>query len=529
MIAAEREPELIKPAASTRVVVIFLLAASVVLTDAFGQQDNPPPPQDNPPPPQDNPPPVKFEFPFEPPLPPELAPDLFEIDGVTPPHLWPRPWRRFRFRRSSGYVPGNCRRLLDDQEGAVLDCWLERHPVIADAIVWEFTSERYTRWRFWTDAQKAELRAAFVAARAWKDIGFAGPWPGDFFVDPASNQELPYIGRDEILTVLSAGDAWKRYLSSIAVSLASEIDAWVPWSLRDYHREALKTIFDGSLLYVLDRDDGSVLDSVFPGYIVRRTTPAHAATVFRFLLDEGLIGTSPVDTIDRVLTWSRDNMQHSFAMSYADGTEVPLRIRYETFWGYSGVAPLSEIIRGRVASHPELGTVYPGFEHWTTGCGGTTRFLRGVLSVVNIPVQDLIERRTCGHSLAYFSGEGLFLTHSDDPYSQLFNTNLFPGGQLLVAVSNFNSWFPVGDDETACRNVGRRVIELNVVRPSGRLVEIHCEDRIAGNSHADSAVFATTRGIYTLAQLETRRLWERLDAAAETSTGDACVLWRATR
>jgi hypothetical protein len=63
--------------------------------------------------------------------------------------------------------------------------------------------------------------------------------------------------------------------------------------------------------------------------------------------------------------------------------------------------------------------------------------------------------------------------------------------------------------------------------PSEYLVNLHCGDLLAGAAHADSQVFAFTHGIYSVATLERRGFWTRLDAAAATSSSPACVAWRA--
>ncbi len=228
--------------------------------------------QDQQPPPQ-----IKFAFPVEV-LPPEKAPYISLIDQFTLPRQWPTPRPKLRLRRPSGYLPLPCRgKLFRRPEGAVLDCFLKHEPIIADAIVWEFTRERYFKWEDWPESRKADLRRAFVAARQWRAAGYVVPWPGEPFSDPPVNQDLPYLGRDEIRTVLSPADAWNLYVSNVAVSLAAEIDAWVPWSLRDYTGEMLSDMFDGSRLYVLDRDDGGPNDSVFPGgYVAQGSSRPHS-------------------------------------------------------------------------------------------------------------------------------------------------------------------------------------------------------------------------------------------------------------
>lgn len=495
-----------------RRVAAFPLAVAVMCAavGSAGAADPVPPPP--------NPTPIWFE----PPLPPQLAPDLFLVTNLTPANRWPRPWPPFDPRRPSGYIPPPCEKLAQDPSGRVLDCWLMHQPVIADAIQWELTPGRVSRWLIWGEAEKAALRSAFVTARHWRSDGF-GAWPGDPWIEPPENQERPYLGEDEIRTVLdSEGQAWREFVAQVAVSLAGEIDAWVPWSLRDYDRAALEEIFSGVWYrYLLDRDDGGPNDSVYPGHIVERITPAHPATILNFLLDEGILAATPRATIGRLLDWSRDHMRHQFI------TGLPVGRDLFAFWQYRGLPPVARIIEGTEVFDPERGVLASGIHSWTTGCTTTTRFWRAVLRVVNIPVTEVISRQTCSHTMPYFAGEGLYLTHGDDPYGRYFVTGDFRGEELLVPSATWSRWFPLGDEATGCRNVGRRVVDLNVERPSAELVRLHCLDLLAGVSHADSEVLRSVHGVYTAAELSALGLWDRLDALAGVSPVGECVSWRA--
>ncbi len=498
------------PCRSSLVVAPFVAAAVMYAGIGTARGGDPIPPP--------NPPPLFLEAP----LPPQLAPDLFLVSELTPANRWPRPGQLFSFRRPSGYIPPACRKLTQDPSGHILDCWLAHHPAIADSIQWEFVPERTMRWRLWDDPEKAALRGAFVTARAWR-AGGLGAWPGDPWPDPPANQEEPFLAEDELRTVLDTeGQAWREFLAQVAVSLAAEIDAWVPWSLRDYDRAALEEIFSGvGQRYVLDRDDGGVNDSVYHGHIVKGITPAHPATVLNFLLDEGILAGTPRATIARLLDWSRDHMLHQFRVG------LPIGREWYAFWQYRGLLPIARIMEGTEAFDPELGVLSPGIHSWTSGCTGTTRFFRAVLRVVNIPVREILSRQTCGHAIPYFVGEGLYLTHGDDPYSSWFRTGDFGGGELLVPSSTWHRFFPVGDETTSCRNVGRRVVDLNVARPSAELVRIHCQDLLTGVARApESEVVRGVRGIYTHEELTALGFWERLDALVETSGAAECVAWR---
>jgi hypothetical protein len=497
---------------------VFFLIVFLTITAAAHAAD----PQDNTP------------FPtsvFDGPLPPKPAPDLFLLSGFTPKNLLPRPWPSLVLRRPSGYIPPPCRKLYDLKRPDVLDCWLSNVPAIGDAISWEFESGRLTRWSFWNDAAKADLRADFQRARLWRAAGF-GPWPGPPWTDPPVNREEPFLAADEFLTVLDSDQAWRQYVAQVAISLAAEIDAWVPWSLRDYSREVLGELFRPDLTqYRLDRDDGSLGDSVYHGHIATGgLAPAHPATIYRFLLTNGILRATPKATIGGLIEWSRDNMRHQFAIrpplypvDLSPGAE------FAAFWHYRGFPPVLRILEGTQAEDPVLGVLHPGIHSWTTGCTGTSRFMRAVLRVANIPVTEILARRTCGHAMPYFAGEGFYLSHGDDPYNTWSSSGSFTGEELLVSSDLWHRWFPEGDEETSCRNVGRRVLELNFDRPSDALVSTYCQDQTNGRSAADSDVFASMGRVYSMERLLEAGFWESLASLAETSTTPSCVHWRIVR
>jgi hypothetical protein len=124
-----------------------------------------------------------------------------------------------------------------------------------------------------------------------------------------------------------------------------------------------------------------------------------------------LIGPSRLATIYNVLQWMRQNMSHFYGQSDF-GT-------CNAVWQYRGYPPLSRIVHGTVdANYPTLGT-----QHWTAGCHGSVGFLSAVLRAVNIPVRPVW---VCGHELAYFITEGLYLDHGDGPYN--LNVKNSPAG-----------------------------------------------------------------------------------------------------
>jgi hypothetical protein len=77
---------------------------------------------------------------------------------------------------------------------------------------------------------------------------------------------------------------------------------------------------------------------------------------------------------------------------------------------------------------------------------------------------------------------------------------------------------PDSSNETACSNVGRRVIDLAVWHFSDDLLNTYCWDVANGLDHASGKVFALFEPYgYTVAQLEATDLWVRLALAAQTA------------
>ena len=453
-----------------------------------------------------------------PPLPPELPPE-YKIYGflpITPKQFLPHPGTSFGIRYRSGSIPTRCRKLYDLKTPRVLDCWLEENAPIANAITWNGG-----QWRVWTPALREELRSMFQTVRNWRASGF-GPWPGPAFDEPPVNREAPFLSDSELRTVIDSDEARRRYLAQIAVMLASEIDAWVPWSLHDYIPDVLGELLRSGLdQYLPDSDDGSATDSVYHGHIISGgITPAHVATLYRFFLDEGIIAATPIDTIARLLEWCRDHMQHDYTILGGLST----RQHYEAFWHYWGYPPVSRIIEGTVVSDPAFPGAPP--RSWTAGCTGTTRFLRSVLRVLNIPVREIIRPETGSHAVPYFASEGLYLSHGDDPYSQDFSTGDFTGRDLFLNTDQWMRWFPPG---SAGENVGRRTVELNLFRPSGFAVSAYCYDQWQRLPRDGGRVFEWAGHYYTVAYLESSGFYARVAALAETSSDSYCELWRGSR
>lgn len=424
----------------------------------------------------------------------------------------PRPtWREPR----PGRIPRACFPLR--HEPRLLDCWLEQHPAVANAIVWwrppGSEGAPHAAWPDWTAQQKTALRRAWMHARAWHADGLRN-YRGTPFEDPPPNQDPMPDDAPFLRTVLDGPtQAWPLYLAQVAHSLAAEIEGWFAWSIRGYSADELAHLLGGPNMFQRDRDDGSYFDSHHPGgFIVSETaTPSHPTFVYRFLVGQDVLRKTRVHTIGRLLDWCRANMHHYF------GSFTPANADYH--WQYRGRPPVRRIIDKTPLTNP----AWSGFEEprsWTAGCWGTTGFLRSVLRSANIPVWPVTR---CGHTMPWFGGVDRFLSHGDDPYSQLAKAD-FPARELLVDQATFDAWFPFDPDDpnnaddlaVGCPNVGRRVAELAIWHFSDFLLGLYCEDKAGGASHAAGRVYTEVfeRYGYSVADLEATDLWARLDAEA---------------
>jgi hypothetical protein len=202
---------------------------------------------------------------------------------------------------------------------------------------------------------------------------------------------------------------WKLYLAHVAFALAQEIAYPLPWSLANDTDETLRYLFDSSVMgWFLPNGNygmGTYGGANFPPLRANtrpQTTFAPPMWTYPWLQQAGLIGATRQETIGKVLDWMRGNMWHFY------GTDT--MGTYDAVWQYRGFVPLSRIINGTVAANDPA----DGLQHWTAGCHGSVGFLHAVLRVVNIPVQPVW---VCGHELACFTSEKLYLDHGDDPYN----------------------------------------------------------------------------------------------------------------
>jgi hypothetical protein len=299
----------------------------------------------------------------------------------------------------------------------------------------------------------------------------------------------------QVTTVLAPADAWAYFKASVAQSLAAEIGAQLLWSLQAYPADQLAELVDSREMFRWNASPaGYRIDSTH-GHIV----PAPPARSYEFLGTAGLIASTRLDTLARVVDWCRGNLVH-----FTGGTTAA---NMQDQWQYRGYPPMTRVLGGTAqTSHPEFGVM-----HRTAGCWGTTGFLRALLRVINIPVKLVAN---AGHAQPWFVADSRYLSHGDDPYNQLTKaTPPIPAGEILIDQAKFATWFGSGVNATdKSNNIGRRMRELAITYLPNYLLHAYCSDLAAGKNHPVGQVFDIFSRNYTVAQLEAENLWARMDA-----------------
>jgi hypothetical protein len=380
-----------------------------------------------------------------------------------------------------------------------IDCWLQEHPSIAAGVRWvepygptASTTVLYKDWEPW---RKQELQDALDDAWAWYDGGMS-TFPGTSLADPPANQRV-LADLDLPATELDGGtQAWPLYVAHLAHSLMVEIRGLVPWSLCDYG-------YNPEMFNVLQANDFFWMTLASnPDYeLTTPVTPSHPITTFPFLVNNGLIGQTRLETIGKLIDWSH-RMQH-YIGPYTSAN-------VEAHWQYRGVPPQLRVLQGTTLD----ALAYSGFptpKHWTRGCWGTSGFLEQMLRAVNIPVVVQAASSTCSHAVPYFPSEDKYLSHGDDPYSgfwkQGLSTYVPPGEEFLIDAATHAAWF---SPQQGCTNVGRGPIDVMIDFPPDPLVQQYCNDKAQNLSHAVGSVYTHFQNWYSVQELETRGLWTNL-------------------
>ena len=362
-----------------------------------------------------------------------------------------------------------------------LDAWLGAHPRIAAAIIWQSPSDAQS-YPSWPASRKTGLADAFSVAWNFRSV---------VSVDPTPNKNA-LTDTETATQVLDEVFAWPLFVSYVAQSLVVEIGGLVGWSIAGYSIEGLAHLFDSRATFVWNGGAG--------GYEI--TTLANGTALpcapdacHRFMFDK-LDASSRFQTIARLLDWSRKNLWH-----FSGGWDTA---NLYDQWQYRGLPPVLRMIQGT----PRLSEIQNGIRHRTAGCWGTVGFLRAVLRTLNIPV-SLVTKG--GHALPHFIEDGLYLSHGDDPYDRTATTT--PIHELPIDQAQFDAWFGDGVPQTNQKqNVGRRPFELALIHLPDYLLKLYCADMLAGRSHINGWVYERFKTYYSVAELEAKQLWQRMDA-----------------
>jgi hypothetical protein len=388
-----------------------------------------------------------------------------------------------------------------------LDAWLAAHGNVAASITWHFGKGQVPAFAEWPGPFKERLRAAFVRAWNGEPSGLIDPPPNQY---PAKDDESP-------TTIFRAEDAFALYAALTATSLAQEIGRRLPWSVTNYDRTSLETLFSGHLQFDLQPGGGYRLNFGLSIDIGINAVPAPPEVALQFLRANNILGRDRRETIVNIVRWCRDYLTHFIGRSGTYTREA------DEVFQYRGQVPVSRVIRGTIYTGEMIPrTDYDRRRHWTDGCWGTVGFLASVLRTVNIPAERLWApilgadgKPKATHCAPFFPTEQLTLSHGDDPYDYLCRLQpSFPVDQLLMTRKQFDAWFPGGvPPGTPTRdNVGRRVYDLALVHLPIAVVNNYAIEKLQGLPQGERIVkmFGTSR--YPRAELDKTNLWKRLDA-----------------
>ena len=389
---------------------------------------------------------------------------------------------------------------IRDHRGTGLDCpqidpadlarFLEQNPRIGNAMTWLGTDNRLKTYAEWSQTLKEKLVLA---------VGQLSGGGGTRLPEVMTNQaDIAWR------TVLSEEDAEDLYVANVAYSLVLEMLGTLPWSLDDLSEEELTLLIGSQGFYHEYRSLGGVT-----GYIVQGSAmPAPPEVIRDFMAAEGLVGDSRYETLIRTIDWARYHLYHYSWPRDRDNYEADV-----DHWDYRGTPPLARMLSGTTRKRDRK------MGHATWGCHGTNWFLIHLLRAVNIPVEYVL---WAGHAVPSFPSEALYLSHGDDPYSRTAKPippfpEPYPASEIPIDEATYRGWFSESNShDENLKNVGRRTTELSVKHLSPYLLMLRCDDLAHGRSNEESEVYrpgsAGVGRLWTVAELETMRFWERMDA-----------------
>jgi hypothetical protein len=374
-------------------------------------------------------------------------------------------------------------RLLGHASPSNLSQWLREHPGVKRNLRWEMPGGTVLDYNHWDATLKQTLQDRIDEILSGSPPAIADPPP--LAITPSGTQPSE--------TRFTESTAKSIFLVNAARSIVS--DGELPWKVGELNDAELTELFDSRWLFNWNASKSAYL---VVWSVHGRDTPGDPNAIHAFLKTNNLIGESRVETVQRLLDWSRGLVHY-----LGDDTAA----NYINQWQYAGYPPVSRILSGTVRTDDPFAFL----NHYTAGCWGTSGFFSLMLRTVNIPAN----LATAGsHAMPRFIHEQLYLSHGDDPYA-LRNSPWIPIAEVPISATQFNTWFGPGTSfDTQNHNISRRVGELTVQYLTDYTVRTHCQDVAAGLPHASSLVYASLSRWYTVADLEAVNLWGRLDAKA---------------
>jgi hypothetical protein len=379
-------------------------------------------------------------------------------------------------------IVDDCYGLTAATYGKNVNCWLAQNPGVSQYVVWEsrlaLGSSTPVAWAQWPNAQRDDLRVNLATYEGLL-AGTVAQDP-DPLVDPPVNQETLQDSDFPVL-VLSSNDAWRLYVKTVAMSLATELTGAVPWSVTGYDAPSLSALFDSrnTLSYTwsgrpanlgvntpqaegymaIANDYDPTTHATFTPY-ASYVTPAPPEVALKFVRAKSLQGTTRAATVANAIDWTR-RLRHYVTTPSGVPTAV-----FQRVWGYRGPAPVSATIATTTDTDFDANNPY----HFTAGCHGTAGFLQSVLRTLNIPVDNDTQH---GHSVTRFMADALYLSHGDDPYigSDIYGV---PASGLLLSDATYQAWFVNG--AYAAESIGRGDPESMIDYLSGKLQWLYCND-----------------------------------------------------
>ena len=214
-----------------------------------------------------------------------------------------------------------------------LATWLGSHPQVAAAIRWQVQAANPVNsyqapadsdkvaWAAWGLQQQADLDQAYRETRDWLAQGAHQVAMDPAGLTDAPSNQHPQTSNDALTPMewVTPATMWKLYTAHVAFALALEITQPLPWSLTEDSDETLRYLFDSSVMaWRLPNGNfgmGTYGGANLPALRVNtrpQTTFAPPMWTYPWLQQAGLIGTSRLDTIGRVMQWMRGNMVHFY-------------------------------------------------------------------------------------------------------------------------------------------------------------------------------------------------------------------------